>query len=145
MLKASTVVLLVLSIVAGAYTVVDFAAPRGTVDGDYRALTGRGYSESTDAGGVAVAVLYLRHMSVNALTAVLATLFILLGAYRRGQRWAWWAMLTTGLLAWGFGTGVNLVIGNAFDAATHAVGLVWLLVGLLLPVRSFFPRRPAEG
>jgi hypothetical protein len=141
MLKASTILLLVLSIVAGAYTIVDFAAPWGTVDGDYRALTGRGYAESSDAGGVTVAVLYLRHMSVNALTAVIATLFILLAGFRQGERWAWWAMLATGLLAWGFGTGVNVAIGNAFDATAHAVGLVWLLVAVLLPLRSFFPHK----
>jgi hypothetical protein len=50
-------------------------------------------------------------------------------------------LLVTGVLGWGFGTGINLLIGNTFDFATHLAGLVVQLVGVLLPVKTFFARR----
>jgi hypothetical protein len=141
MLKAATIILLVLLIIAGAYAVVDFAAPWNTLEGDFQAVTGEGYHAAGESGAISVAVLYLRHLSVLSLTAVIASLFILLAGFRQGQRWAWWALLVTGALGWGFGTVINLVIGNKLDFATHLAGLVWLLVGLLLPVKGFFARR----
>jgi hypothetical protein len=141
MLKAGTIILLVLLIVAGAYSVVDFVAPWSTLEGDFRAVTGEGYDAVGESGAIAVAVLYLRHLSVLSLTAAIASIFILLTGFRRGQRWAWWALLVTGILGWGFGTVINLLIGNTFDFATHLAGLVWLLVGLLLPIKTFFTRR----
>jgi len=141
MLKAGTIILLVLLIIAGAYAVLDFVAPWGTLEGDFQAVTGEGYQAAGEAGAVSVAVLYLRHLSVMSLAGVIASLFILLAAFRRSQRWAWWALLVTGAAGWGFGTGINLVIGNTFDFATHLAGLICHLVGLLLPVRSFFTRR----
>lgn len=141
MLKTGTIILLVLMIVSAAYAIVDFVAPWNTLEGDFQSVTGQGYQTAGDAGAVSVAVLYLRHLSVLSLTAVIASLFILLAAFRRGQRWAWWALLVTGVLGWGFGTGINLLIGNTFDFATHLAGLVVQLVGVLLPVKTFFARR----
>jgi hypothetical protein len=141
MLKAGTIVLLVLLIIAGAYSVVDFVAPSSTLEGDFRALTGADYDSAAEPGAIAVAMLYLRHLSVLSLTSVIASLFILMTGFRQGQRWAWWALLVSGVLAWGFGTVINAMIGNLFDFGTHLAGLVWLMVGLLLPVKSFFVRR----
>jgi hypothetical protein len=131
-------------IVAGVYAVLDFVAPWSTLEGDFQAVTGQGY-DAAQPGGVAVATLYLRHLSVLSLTAVVASLFILFAAFRRCQRWAWWALMVTGVLAWGFGTVINLIVGNTFDFATHLGGLVVQLVGLLLPVRSFFDPRPSRS
>jgi hypothetical protein len=141
MLKTATIILLVLLIIAGAFSVLDFVAPWNTLEGDFRAVAGESYKAVKEPGAISVSVLYLRHLCVLSLTTTVASLFILLGGFRHGQRWAWWALLVTGILGWGFGTIINLVIGNMFDFATHLAGLVWILVGLLLPVKTFFARK----
>jgi hypothetical protein len=86
-------------------------------------------------------MLYLRHMGVASFAVSIAAIFILLGGFRKAQRWAWWALLVTGVIVVGFATVVNYMIANRFDFATHVVVLVWLLAGLLIPLQVFFARK----
>jgi hypothetical protein len=141
MLKASTIVLLVLFIFTAAYSVVDIIAPSNTLEGDFQAVTGGRYEGVLEAGPLFVSMLYLRHLGVASLAISIAAAFILLAGFSKAQRWAWWALLVTGGIVLGFGTAVNLVIANWFDFTTHLVALLWLLAGLLIPVKVFFAKR----
>jgi hypothetical protein len=138
MLKAGTIVLLVLFITCAAWSIVDIALPSFTLEGDFQAVTGGGYEGILGDGPLFIAKLYLRHMGVAAFAVSTGAIFILLGAFRKTERWAWWALLAMGVIVLGFGTAVNAVIANWFDFATHAAVLAWLLVGLLIPVKAFF-------
>jgi hypothetical protein len=144
MLKAGTIVLLVLFILAGAYSLVDIFAPQITLEGDFQAVTGGSFEGALEAGPLFIAKLYLRHMGVSGFAVAIAAIFILLAGFSRGQRWAWWALLAVGVVVIGFATVVNFVIANWFDFTTHLVILVWLFVGLLLPVRTFFAKKPED-
>lgn len=141
MLKAGTIVLLVLFIIAGAYSLVDVFAPHITLEGDAQAVTGGSIEDAFAEGPLFIAKLYLRHMGVASLAVAVASIFILLEGFAREQRWAWWALLLVGLIVVGFTVVVNAVIANWFDFATHLVILVWLFVGLLLPVKVFFGKK----
>jgi hypothetical protein len=66
---------------------------------------------------------------------LIAAVFILLGAFRKAERRARWALLATGAIVLGFGVVVNFAIANRIDFAMHAVVQAWLLVGLLIPVK----------
>jgi hypothetical protein len=94
----------------------------------------------------ATAILgFQRMLAVFIIGFALLDLSVLLTAYRRGERWAWLAMwLNLAVL------GGVVAVATAFDgwgspserdAAVRAlavlIGLV--LVGLLLPIRTFFP------
>jgi hypothetical protein len=141
MLKAGTIVLLVLFIVSAAWSIVDIVVPSFTLEGDFQAVTGESYDGVLAGGPLFIAKLYLRHMGVTAFAVSIAAVFILLGAFRKAERWAWWALLATGVIVLGFGTAVNLAIANWFDFVTHAVVLAWLLAGLLIPVKVFFGKK----
>jgi hypothetical protein len=137
MLKAGTIVLLVLFIVAGAYSLVDVFAPQITLEGDFQAVTGGSFEGALGPGALFIAKLYLRHMGIASFAISIAAVFILLGGFRKAERWAWWALFTTGVVVIGFAIVVNAAIANWFDFATHVVILAWLFVGLLLPVKEF--------
>ena len=141
MLKAGTIVLLVLFIVLAGYSFVDIIVPQITLEGDFQAITGKSYEGVLEPGPLTVPLLYLRHLGVTNIAFAAAATFILLAGFRKAQRWAWWALLVSGGLFAGFGTIVNLVIGNWFDFTSHLVGLLWLLAGLLIPVKTFFTRK----
>lgn len=91
-------VLLVLFIVAGAYSLVDVFAPQITLEGDSQAMTGGSIGSSFPEGRRSVAMLYLRHMGVAGFAFGVAAVFITLGGFARGQHWAWWALLLVVLL-----------------------------------------------
>ena len=111
------------------------------LEGDFQAVTGKSFEGVLEAGPLTVPMLYLRHLGVASLAISIAAAFILFAGFRKAQRWAWWALLVTGGLVTGFGTIVNLVITNWFDFTTHLVALLWLLAGLLIPVKTFINKR----
>lgn len=141
MLKVCTIILLVLFVLTALYSLVDVIAPRITLEGDFHAITGKSFEGVLEGGSLFVPMLYLRHMGVASLAISIAAAFILLAGFSKAQRWAWWALLVTGGLVLGFGTVVNLMIANWSDFAAHLVALLWLLGGLLIPVRVFFTKR----
>jgi hypothetical protein len=141
MLKAGTIVLLVLFILAAGYSILDIVAPTFTLEGDFQAVTGKSFEGVVEPGPLFISMLYLRHLGVASLATSIAAVFILLAGFGKAQRWAWWALLVTGGIVVGFSTVVNFVISNWFDFITHLVILVWLLVGLLIPVKVFFGKK----
>ena len=141
MLKAGTIVLLVLFILTAGYSILDIVAPSFTLEGDFQAVTGKSYEGVLEPGPLFISMLYLRHMGVASLAVAIAAVFILLGGFRKAERWAWWALLVTGGLVLVFAIVVNFLIANWFDFTAHLVVLVWLLVGLLIPVKDFFARK----
>jgi hypothetical protein len=141
MLKTGTIVLLVLFVLTAGYSVVDLVAPGMTLEGDFQAVTGGSYEGILESGPLFISMLYLRHLGVANLTIGVAAVFILFAGFSKAQQWAWWALLATGGIVLGFGTIVNLSIGNWFDFTAHLVALVWLLAGLLIPVKVFFAKR----
>jgi hypothetical protein len=89
-----------------------------------------------------VAALYsmdlaLLGMSIGAF-AVLATVVAAI-PYRRGERWAWYALWVVPLL-WG-GVAVRMFIDQYSAGSVYAVAAAIAVVGLLIPIR----RIRAEG
>ncbi|MGD0726777.1 MAG: hypothetical protein ABSB63_14600 [Spirochaetia bacterium] len=67
MLKAGTIVLLVLFVLTAVYSFVDIIAPWITLEGDFQAVTGRSFEGVLEAGSLFVPMLYLRHLGWRAL------------------------------------------------------------------------------
>jgi hypothetical protein len=141
MLKAGTIILLALFILTAGYAILDVVAPQITLEGDFQAVTGKSFEGVLEPGPLFIAKLYLRHMAVASFAVATAAIFILLGAFRKAQRWAWWALLVAGGIVLVFAIVVNFLIANWFDFTTHVAVLVWLLVGLLIPVKVFFAKK----
>ena len=138
MIKVGTVIIFILLVLSAAYSIVDIVEPRIVLEGDFQAVAGKSFEDSLEPGALKVSLLHLRHLMVFSLTTAIACFFILLAGFRKAERWAWWALLIVGGIAWGYGTIVNIVIGNMFDFTVFLVGLVIFFVGLFLPIKAFF-------
>ena len=85
---------------------------------------------------------YMRAIGVASIGMGLFGLLITLITYRRRERWAWFALWYYPLF-WTAHLVGGLPPGK--DHVHQIVFIVLALLGLLLPVREFFPRREARG
>ncbi len=94
-----------------------------------------------------IALLYRMYGMYNVTFGLMAT-FVAVTAFRRGERWAWWALL--------LGNVVALVAAMTYDRTVHAIGpfelseylgLAMMLGALALtaPFRSGTPAAQAAG
>jgi len=140
MLRAATIVLTVVIVFAGVYAVLTIALPDIIEGVTFEAVTGESLDGLQAAGYARPYLIIARHEGLFALTTVIPTGFILYHGFRRKQRWAWWAILLTSCLGWGWGLVDSSLHGAVINAVPHAAGLVLILVGLFLPFREFFGR-----
>ena len=144
MVKVSMIILAVLLALLASHGILVLVAPAMVLEGDFQAMTGKSYQGVLEPDAVRVSLVHIRHMEVNGITATIAVFFILFAGFRKEQKWAWWAMLIVGSVALGFGTVLNLIIGNIFDFTIFLVGLVVYMVALFLPIKRFFAARAAN-
>ena len=93
---------------------------------------------------------FVRMMAVFGLAAFLLFTAMVATSYRRGERWAWFAAWTYPAAILGFVAVATIEDGWAGTEPVQtgsgiAVVMVVILLGLLLPIRMFFPgmdRRP---
>jgi hypothetical protein len=140
MLKISVVILTVLLVLSSIYSVVVLMSPTMVLEGDFQAITGKTYQEVLQPDAVRVALVHIRHMEVFAIATAISCVFILFAGFRKAEKWAWWAMLILGVVAWGYGTALNVVIGNTSDFTFFLCCFVVHIVALFLPIKSFFSR-----
>jgi len=116
----------------------------------YEGYTGGSWSGLAGASPLAagyMAVLYRMYGIYNVLFGLLSTT-IAATAFRRGERWAWWALLV----------GNTVALGSAitYDKMVHAIGpfelteylglvLVWLALAATAPFRTAGRQVPVTG
>jgi hypothetical protein len=60
---------------------------------------------------------------------------------KKAQKWAWWAFLLVGGIAWIFGLVTQIGEGDMMNLIGHVIGTVLWLIGILLPIKVFFPKK----
>lgn len=128
----------VLLAIVGVLTLLGGLASTSVAYGSARDELRPGVTLEDVAGGRAEVVTALRARrgtaAAFAVTYAVLFLFVVLGPYRRGDTWAWWALLTAALVLAVF-TGARIpLLGTQAGAATGAIHFVVVLVGLLLDV-----------
>jgi len=69
-------------------------------------------------------------------------LFIAKKNYSNADKWAWYFILIAGGLVWGTFIGYKILIGYyGGSMITFVIGAVLLIIGLLIPFRSFFMKK----
>lgn len=103
------------------------------------ALTGHPWDQVLSENPTAVTLLrgVSRVAGLGLLGLAVFVLFVSVTAFRRGQRWAWFALLVVP----GFMVGLLLHELKGEFVQMPALFLVLSLAGLILPVRTFFGRR----
>jgi tellurite resistance protein TehA-like permease len=80
-------------------------------------------------------------MGIFALTTSIAMLFVLFVGFKKGQKWAWWAFLFVGGISWLYGLAMQIAERDMMNLVGHLIGTVLWLLGILLAVKVFFPKK----
>ena len=145
LLLASWVIILLLSVFIGLFSLgslrtayfagQDSLTPTLTIE----QLQGIGGDEAVNA---AKAVQGRRATAATwALAYSIIAIFITLFPYRRGEKWAWWALLLSLGLSQILSAARVLTIGSSQGASTAVTLLAALLLGLLAGVAHIFARK----
>jgi hypothetical protein len=141
MLKTATTILLIGMLFATLYSVAVVVSPQTIAQSTLKATVGIGLEAVQDRGVAETLVAQTRHLGIFALTTNIALFFILFVGFKKGQRWAWWAFFFAGGIAWIFGLVTEILEKDMMNTIGHCIGTLLWLVGLLLAVKVFFPKK----
>lgn len=141
MLKVATIILIVMLAYAGVYGIMLVFMPKVVMESSFEAATGEKLENIQNADYLKIMLGEMRHLGIFVLTVVISSFFFLFVGFRKAEKWAWWAMLVVGIIAWGYGLIMNFVTGDTFNAFLHLIGIVIFFVGLLIPVKIFFAKK----
>jgi hypothetical protein len=135
----------ILLIVSGAIVLVSagslWRGYSGTPDG---LAPGYGLSQIEEQGGVEAAKAFRGRRVTAATWAIgyaLLAFWVTWIPYRRGERWAWWALLVSLGLSQLLSLARALALATTAGLATPALLLAFVLLGLLAGVPRIFARR----
>jgi hypothetical protein len=94
-----------------------------------------------DPGAADAIIVETRHMGVFGLCISIAMFFVLFNGFKKGQKWAWWAFLVVAGIAWLYGLVTQIGEGDMMNLIGHVIGIVLWLIGILLPIKVFFPKK----
>ena len=125
-------VLGIFAILAGAgWISPDYVAP-------VQVVSGMTWSQiqSSSPGSAKFITTVVGALGFAALGLGIFTIAVSATAYRRWERWAWYAMLYWPLIS------IGVIVGALSGGPSiFAITLIVSLVGLLLPYRKFFPKK----
>lgn len=107
---------------------------------DFLGYTGQSFAEySLSAPRFAeMYIITKKLVGLMILGSGVLTLFITHYSCSKGKRWAWYALLSVGVLLWGSLIGYRVYIGYiAPSIVTLVVGLLLTVVGLAIPAKEF--------
>ncbi|UCC20591.1 MAG: hypothetical protein JSV62_04705 [Promethearchaeota archaeon] len=113
---------------------------------DFGYYTGQTYQEYlvSDPRFAEMYIITKKLIGVMLLIIGLLILEINQQAYRKGERWAWFALLLAGGLAWGTFIVYKIVIGYiGLSMITFAIGATLVVVGIALPAKEILGRKSA--
>jgi len=141
MLKTASAILLLGLLFGTAYTLVIIVSPQTVANSTLEARADMTLANVQDQGAAETILTYGRHMGVFGLTTNIAMFFVLFMGFKKAQRWAWWAFLFAGGIAWIFGLVTQIAEGDMMNMIGHVIGIGLWLVGILLPIKVFFPKK----
>jgi len=141
MLKTASAILLIGLLFGTLYTLVIIVSPQTVANSTLEARADITLENIQDKGAAETIVTYARHMGVFGLTTNIAMFFVFFMGFKKAQKWAWWAFLFAGGIAWLFGLVTQIGEGDMMNLIGHVIGIGLWLIGILLPIKVFFPKK----
>jgi len=141
MLKTASAIVLIALLFGTVYTLVIIVSPQTVANSTLKARADMSLADIQDKGAAETIVTYARHMGVFGLTTNIAMFFVLFMGFKKAQKWAWWAFLFTGGIAWIFGLVTQIGEGDTMNLIGHVIGIALWLIGILIPIKVFFPKK----
>lgn len=142
-IKISSIILLIMLIYAAVYSLLVIIIPDIFEARIFPGYTGQTWSDLV-ASSPKLAIYHRASSRLAggfALSAVIAGFFVLLTAFKRGEKWSWYCILFVSLVAW-----INaLIFGicgkEPISITMDAVGFVLSVVGIVIPAKAILARK----
>ncbi len=142
MLKTATTILTITLLFSGVYGLLVTFNPQMIAESTLEARAGKVLADVEDPLVANVFVSQTRHLGVFAVCIAIALFFVLFKGFKKGEKWAWWAFLIAGGIAYGFGLVVQILEVDVLNLILHAIGTGLLLIGLLISYKAFPAKTP---
>jgi hypothetical protein len=110
---------------------------------DFLAFTGQSYADYL-AISPETAELYMITKKLWGFTMLLIgflIIFITRKSYSKGEKWSWYALLTSGIMLWGSLIGYRFWIGYvAPSIVTFVIGTALFIIGIALPAKEILSK-----
>ncbi len=144
-IRIGSCVLFIVSMLAVIYTVFVIGNPEFFIKKACPGYTGRTWAEIAAASPAAVPYIRALERKVGAFGLVLTigTLFVLFGAFKKGEGWAWWFIL----VATGGGWLINIIFHifsrSPLGLAMSVVGIAAVLIVLIFTAKDVLAKKPS--
>ncbi len=131
------------------WLVVGFVAvfqPEGIFEADAQSVTNMPWSELKASSPMAAdfVIFVYGQMGLLKISWSLFILAITLTGYRRGEKWAWYMLLLAPILLVSDAVFSAVFIGDINQVLPFIPITAITMLGLLLPYRIFFPKKPSD-
>jgi hypothetical protein len=139
------VLLLVMSILAIAYSVFAVGYPDFFLKRSCPGYTGQAWMDLAAASpGPAVYIRALqRYVGGFGLALTIGALIVLLGAFKKGEKWAWVYFLIAGAGGWLINIIYHIFSKSSLGLAMNLVGIGVVILALIITAKDFFGKKAA--
>jgi hypothetical protein len=143
--KYAWVIFLALGLLWVVYGLSELFIPDTLPDAQH--ITGMSLSELEASSPAATELVRFLYGAIGILKTnwSLLVLAITLTGYRRGEKWAWYTLWLVPAILVGQGLFNTVFLGDVNEMLQWIPTTTLSLLGLLLPIRKFFPRKPRSG
>ena len=121
--------------------------PDGLIENDVQHVTGMSLSELEASSPESILLVRFQMGVIGNLKTSwsLLVLAITLTGFRRGEKWAWYTLWLVPAVLVAQGIIHSILLGDISEMLQWIPTTSISLLGLLLPIRRFFPRKPRLG
>ena len=122
-------------------------SPDGLIGDDVQRVTGMSLSELQASNPVAIELVRFVYGALGILKInwSLLVLAITLTGYQRGKKWAWYTLWLIPIILVSIGI-FNAIFFSDINQSLESIPIITISVlGLLIPYRKFFPKKPQSG
>jgi hypothetical protein len=136
MLKTASTILLIVVVFGAIYSLVIIVSPQ-TVSGHSLMVSGERQNTAVSKAIYDI----VRHLGAFGLALNIAAFFILINGFKKGLKWGWWGFFLIGFVGWGYGLVRFIINGDTKNLIGQLIGIILFLIGVLLPLKVFFPKK----
>jgi len=145
-IKIGTIILLVMFIIGMVYGLFSIVYAESTAKSNYSLYTGKAWSEII-VSNPKLAQLYteiIRLAGGLGIALQIAGFFILIAAFRKGKKWAWFCILFITLIGWISVLAHDIFLKDINFIIVDCVGLALLILGLAIPAKAILGKQRVE-
>ena len=138
-IQISFVIFMIGLVFALIYAIAAFIKPELLVSRSFPLYTGLQWDNLlNESPNIAHYTLIIERMAGGlGLATVAGGFFVLLTAFRKGEKWAWYFMLVVSLIGWGNNLLANIIMKNTLIIIIILVGILTLIAGLIISYKAF--------